>query len=140
MGEAGKETNNMATLIPDPISYTTLTFPDITGATIQGYFLCTFSGAAYVAGGIPANVVKLLDSLTVDFNGELRVEFYGEDPYNTTNGHGTYRFVYSPVTDTLQLVSYITGLEVAAGAAVPTGVTSDVVLMKFTVDRTSTRG
>jgi len=130
----------MATLTPDPISYTEITFPDITGKTIQGYFLATFSGAAYVAGGIPANIMKLLDVRTVDFNGELRVEFYGEDPYNATTGVGTYRFVYSPVTDTLQLVSYITGLEVAAGAAVPAGVTSDTVLVKVTVDRTSTKG
>jgi hypothetical protein len=130
----------MATLTPDPISYTEITFPDITGKTIQGYFLATFSGAAYVAGGIPANIMKLLDQRTVDFNGELRVEFYGEDPYNATTGVGTYRFVYSPVTDTLQLVSYITGLEVAAGAAVPAGVTSDTVLVKVTVDRTSTKG
>ena len=84
--------------------------------------------------------MKLLDVRTVDFNGELRVEFYGEDPYNATTGVGTYRFVYSPVTDTLQLVSYITGLEVAAGAAVPAGVTSDTVLVKVTVDRTSTKG
>lgn len=130
----------MATLTPDPISYTEITFPDITGKTIQGYFLATFSGAAYVAGGIPANIMKLLDVRTVDFNGELRVEFYGEDPYNATTGVGTYRFVYSPVTDTLQLVSYITGLEVAAGAAIPAGVTSDTVLVKVTVDRTSTKG
>ena len=130
----------MATLTPDPISYTEITFPDITGKTIQGYFLATFSGAAYVAGGIPANIMKLLDQRTVDFNGELRVEFYGEDPYNATTGVGTYRFVYSPVTDTLQLVSYITGLEVAAGAAIPAGVTSDTVLVKVTVDRTSTKG
>lgn len=130
----------MATLTPDPISYTEITFPDITGKTIIGYFLATFSGAAYVAGGIPANIMKLLDVRTVDFNGELRVEFYGEDPYNATTGVGTYRFVYSPVTDTLQLVSYITGLEVAAGAAIPAGVTSDTVLVKVTVDRTSTKG
>ena len=130
----------MATLTPDPISYTEITFPDITGKTISGYFLATFSGAAYVAGGIPANIMKLLDVRTVDFNGELRVEFYGEDPYNATTGVGTYRFVYSPVTDTLQLVSYITGLEVAAGAAIPAGVTSDTVLVKVTVDRTSTKG
>lgn len=130
----------MATLLKDPISYTQLCFPDITGATIMGWFLVTFSGAAYPLGGIPANVMKLMDSLTVDFNGELRVEFYTEDPYNATNGNGTYRFIYSPVTDTLQLVSYITGLEVAAGAAVPTGVTSDTVLMKFTVNRTTTQG
>lgn len=130
----------MATLIADPITYTEITFPDITGKTIRGWFLATFSGAAYTLGGIPANIMKLLDVRTVDFNGELRVEFYGEDPYNATTGVGTYRFIYSPVTDTLQLVSYITGLEVAAGAAVPTGVTSDTVLMKFTVDRTSTKG
>lgn len=127
-------------IIPDPITYTELTFPDITGKTIRGWFLATFSGAAYVAGGIPANIMKLLDVRTVDFNGELRVEFYGEDPYSAVTGIGTYRFVYSPVTDTLQLVSYITGLEVAAGAAVPAGVLNDTVLMTFTVDRTSTRG
>ena len=84
--------------------------------------------------------MKLLDVRTVDFNGELRVEFYGEDPYNATTGVGTYRFVYSPVTDTLQLVNYVTGLEATVGAAVPTGVTSDTVLMKVVVDRTSTRG
>ncbi len=124
----------------DPITYTELTFPDITGKTIRGWFLVTFNGVSYPLGGIPANVMKLLDVRTVDFNGELRVEFYGEDPYNATTGIGTYRFIYSPVTDTLQLVSYITGLEATVGAAVPTGVTSDTVLMTFTVDRTSTRG
>jgi hypothetical protein len=134
------EKRNEMSLIPDPITYTELTFPDITGKTIKGWFLATFSGAAYVAGGIPANIMKLLDVRTVDFNGELRVEFYGEDPYNATTGIGTYRFIYSPVTDTLQLVSYITGLEVAAGAAVPAGVMNDTVLMSVTVDRTSTRG
>lgn len=124
----------------DPITYTALCFPDITGATIRGWFLATFNGPSYVSGGIPANVIKLLDSLTVDVNAELRVEFYGEDPYNATTGVGTYRFIYSPVTDTLQLVSYITGLEVVAGAAVPAGVTSDTVLMTFTVNRTTTQG
>ena len=131
---------SITTLGLDPITYTELTFPDITSKTIQGYFLATFNGAAYPLGGIPANIMKLLDVRTVDFNGELRVEFYGEDPYNATTGVGTYRFIYSPVTDTLQLVSYITGLEVVAGAAVPAGVTSDTVLVKVTVDRTSTRG
>lgn len=131
---------SITTLAPDPITYTELTFPDITGKTIRGWFLATFNGASYPLGGIPANIMKLLDQRTVDFNGELRVEFYGEDPYNATTGVGTYRFIYSPVTDTLQLVSYVTGLEVAAGAVVPAGVTSDAVLMTFTVDRTSTRG
>jgi hypothetical protein len=124
----------------DPISYTELTFPDITGKTIQAYALATFSGGAYTAGGIAANIIKFLDQRTVDFNGELRVEFYGEDPYNATTGIGTYRFIYSPVTDTLQIVSYITGLEVGAGAAIPSGVMLDTILVKITVDRTTVRG
>ena len=127
-------------LIPDPISYTEICYPYITGKTTRGWFLATFSGAAYTLGGIPANIMKLLDVRTVDFNGELSVRFYGEEPYNATTGVGTYRLVYSPVTDTLQLVSYLTGLEVAAGAAVPAGVTLDTVLVEVQVDRTSTRG
>ncbi|MGA2885890.1 MAG: hypothetical protein ABSE80_12145 [Halobacteriota archaeon] len=127
-------------LIPDPISYTELTFPDHRGKSTAGWFLATFSGASYTLGGIPANIMKLLDVRTMDFNGELKVTFYGEDPYNATTGVGTYRFIYSPVTDTLQLVSYITGLEVAAGAAIPTGVTSDTVLVEVEVDRTTVRG
>jgi hypothetical protein len=136
----GKENTNMATLVQDPITYTELCFPDITGKTIQAWALATFTGAAYVTGGIPANVMKFLDVRTVDFNGELKCEFYGEDPYNATTGVGTYRFIYSPVTDTLQIVSYLTGLELAAGAAVPTGVTSDTVIMHVTVNRTTTQG
>jgi hypothetical protein len=84
--------------------------------------------------------MKLLDVRTVDFNGELKVTFYGENPYNASTGVGTYRFIYSPVTDTLQIVSYITGLEVAAGAAVPTGVSTDTILVEVEVDRTSARG
>jgi hypothetical protein len=76
----------------------------------------------------------------VDFNGELKVTFYGEDPYNATTGVGTYRFIYSPVTDTLQIVSYLTGLELAAGAAMPAGVLTDTILVEVEVDRTSTRG
>ncbi len=131
---------SITTLGPDPITYTELTFPDITGKTIRGWFLATFNGPSYVLGGIPANIMKLLDVRTVDFNGELRVEFYGEDPYNATTGVGTWRFIYSPVTDTLQLVSFVTGLEAVAGAAVPAGVTSDTVLVCVTVDRTGTRG
>ena len=127
-------------LVPDPITYTELCFPDCRQKSIAGWFLATFSGASYPLGGIPANIMKLLDVRTVDFNGELKVTFYGENPYNATTGVGTYRFIYSPVTDTLQLVSYITGLEVAAGAALPTGVSTDTILVEVEVDRTSTRG
>ena len=131
---------SITTLGLDPITYTELTFPDCTQKTIRGWFLCTFNGSSYPSGGIPANIMKLMDVRTCDFNGELRVEFYGEDPFNATTGVGNWRFQYSPVTDTLQLISYSTGLEATVGAAVPAGVTSDTVLMKFTVDRTSTRG
>jgi hypothetical protein len=125
---------------PDPITYTELTFPDITGKTIGAYALLTFSGAAYTLGGIPANLMKFADVRTVDFNGFLKADFYGEDPYNAATGIGTYRYIYSPVTDTLQIVSYITGLELAAGSTLPAGVTSDTVLVHAVWDRTSTRG
>ncbi len=127
-------------LTPDPITYTELTFPDITGKTIGIYALCTFSGAAYVTGGIAANLMKLADVRTVDFNGFLKADFYGEDPYNAVSGIGTYRLIYSPVTDTLQIVSYITGLELASGAAIPTGIMTDTILVHAVWDRTTVRG
>lgn len=127
-------------LIPDPITYTELTFPDCTQKTIGAYALCTFSGAAYVSGGIAANLMKFADVRTVDFNGFLRAEFYGEEPFSTVTGNGQYSFYYSPVTDTLQIISRTTGLELAGGSAIPSGVLTDTILVHAVWDRTTVRG
>src|SRR6185295_6552041 len=129
----------MASITPDPITYTELCFPDITGKTIRAHVLVTFTGGAYVSGGIPANLLKFADVRTVDFNGFLRAEFYGENPYNQVSGVGAYTFYYSPVTDTLQIFRTTTGVELTAGAALPAGILSDTVLAEITWDRTTTR-
>lgn len=84
--------------------------------------------------------MKFLDVRTCDFNGELKCEFYGEDPFNSSTGVGGWIFYYSPVTDTLQLINRITGLELAGGSAIPAGVTSDTVIMHCVVNRTTTQG
>lgn len=130
----------MASITPDPITYTELTFPDISGKTQRAWALVTFTGGAYVAGGIPANLLKFADVRTVDPNGFLRAEFYGENPYNFVTGVGAYTFYYSPVTDTLQIFRSNTGIELTAGAAIPAGVLSDTILVEVTWDRTTTRG
>ena len=134
------EKRNKMSLVPDPITYTELTFPDITGKTLGAFALCTFSGAAYTLGGIAANLMKFADVRTVDFNGFLRAEYYGEEPFSAITGNGEYIFYYSPVTDTLQIISRVTGLELAAGAAIPAGVMTDTILVHAVWDRTTVRG
>jgi hypothetical protein len=77
-----------------------------------------------------------LDARTVDFNGFLRCQVFGEDVITATVGNVTYH--YSPVNDGLQIV--IGGVELANGAAIPSQVLLDTVLFEVSVDRTGMRG
>jgi hypothetical protein len=116
-------------------------FPDITGKTIRAWGLVTITPGGYTVGGIPMGLFNFLDVRTVDVNGFLRCEVYGEEPYGTsltTSVLPGYTYHYSPVNDSLQI--FYAGIELVASQTVPAGVLSDVLLFEATVDRTSTRG
>ena len=76
------------------------------------------------------------DARTIDFNGFLRCEVFGEDVVTATVGGYTYH--YSPVGDVLQIT--LNGVELLPGAAIPAAVLNDTVLFMATWDRTTVRG
>jgi len=76
------------------------------------------------------------DARTIDFNGFLRCEVFGEDV--VTSSVGGYAYHYSPVGDVLQIT--LNGVELLPGAAIPAAVLNDTVLFMATWDRTTVRG
>src|ERR1035437_5916782 len=106
------------------ITLSELTFPDITGKTIQAWGQVNFSAGAYTAGGLVMGLLQYADARTVDFNGFLRCSAWGEDVVTATVGG--YEYHYSPVGDLLQIT--LNGVELASGAAIPAAVLNDIVL------------
>jgi hypothetical protein len=110
-------------------------FPDITGKTIRSWGLVTFISGGYTTGGLNMGLYNFLDVRTVDFNGFLKCDVWGEEP----TGAALYEYHYSPVGDVLQIFN-ANGTELSSGVAIPTAVLVDIVLFEATVDRTSVRG
>jgi hypothetical protein len=125
----------MSSLI-STITLSELTFPDITGKTIQAWGQVNFSAGTYVTGGLVMGLLQFADARTVDFNGFLRCEVYGEDV--VTASVGGYTFHYSPVGDVLQIL--LNGVELANGAAIPPQVLNDTNLFFATWNRTTVLG
>jgi hypothetical protein len=118
------------------ITLSELCFPDCTQKVIRGWGQVTFTPGSYTTGGLTMGLLAWLDARTVDFNGFLRCQVFGEDVITATVGNVTYH--YSPVNDGLQIV--IGGVELANGAAIPSQVLLDTVLFEVSVDRTGMRG
>jgi hypothetical protein len=118
------------------VSLSELTFPDITGKTIRAWGQVNFTPGSYVSGGLLMGLMAYADARTVDFNGFLRCEVFGEDVITATVGGYTYH--YSPVGDVLQIV--LNGVELATGAAIPAAVLNDTVLFMATWNRTTVLG
>ena len=76
------------------------------------------------------------DARTVDFNGFLRCEVFGEDV--VTGSVGGYTFHYSPVGDVLQIL--LNGVELGNGVAIPNQVLNDTNLFLATWNRTTVLG
>ena len=81
-------------------------------------------------------LLAYLDARTVDFNGFLRCEIFGEDV--TTATVGGYQFHYSPVGDVVQIT--LNGIELTTGTAIPTQVLNDTILFMASVNRTTVLG
>ena len=118
------------------ITLSELTFPDITGKTIQAWGQVNFTPGTYTAGGLVFGLLQYADVRTVDFNGFLRCSVFGEDVITATVGG--YEYHYSPVGDVLQIT--FNGVELASGAAVPAAILNDTVLFLAVWDRTTVRG
>lgn len=122
--------------VTSAITLTELCFPDITGKTIRGWGLVTFSAGAYTTGGLSMGLLTFADSRTVDFNGFLRCQVWGEDVI--TNAIGGYSYHYSPTGDVLQIL--LNGTELTNGASIPAAVLNDTVLFEATWNRTNVLG
>jgi len=126
----------MSDIIPG-VSLGILCFPDITGATLSIWGTVSFGyGLNYTTGGIPFGLVKLADSLTVNFNGFLQGTVYDEAPAAPSH---PYTFRYVPSTDSLQI--FDAGVEVANGATIPPALFNDSsVLFQAVFNRTEMLG
>jgi len=124
-------------LITSVVSLSEICFPDITGKTIRAWGQVTFTPGTYTTGGLVMGLLAYLDQRTVDFNGFLRCEIFGEDVVTATVGGG-YVYHYSPVGDVIQIT--LNGVELAAGAAIPAAVLADTLLFLVTVNRTTVLG
>lgn len=123
-------------LITSVVSLSELTFPDCTQKTIRAWGQVTFTPGTYTQGGLLMGLLAYADARTVDFNGFLRCEVFGEDVITATVGG--YQFHYSPVGDVLQIT--LNGVELATGVAIPAAILNDTVLFMATWDRTTVRG
>lgn len=112
-------------------------FPDITGKTIRAWGTVAFSAGSYTTGGLVMGLLNFADARTVDFNGFLRCEVWGEDP--VTASVGGYKYHYSPTGDVLQIFNS-SGVELANNASIPAAVLNDIVLFEATWNRTTTLG
>jgi hypothetical protein len=122
--------SNKATIILSEICH-----PDCTQKTLRSWGLVTFLTGAYTTGGIAMGLMQYLDVRTVDFNGFLKCDVWGEEPV----GSALYEYHYSPVGDVLQIFN-ANGTELPSGVAIPTLILNDIVLFECTVDRTTVRG
>jgi len=122
---------------PSTAILTELCFPDITGKVIRAWGLVTIAPGGYTVGGIPMGLFNFLDVRTVDVNGILQVEVWGEEPINNIIGT-SYTYNYSPVNDALQIFNNNT--ELVVNQTVPLAVLADVLLFEALVNRTSTLG
>ena len=125
------------------------TFPDCTQKTIKIWGQVIITAGTYLTGGLPLGLMAFADARTVDFNGFLRCEVWDEEPLTSTNN---YTYWYSPVTDTLQIINNLTGLELANNTVIPITDPSvnvdsapfetqaDLLLFEATFDRTTVRG
>src|ERR1035437_5531564 len=122
--------SNKATIILSEICH-----PDCTQKTLRSWGLVAFLTGAYTTGGIAMGLMQYLDVRTVDFNGFLKCDVWGEEPV----GSALYEYHYSPVGDVLQIFN-ANGTELPSGVAIPTLILNDIVLFECTVDRTTVRG
>jgi hypothetical protein len=126
--------------MPSVASLTELCFPDCTQKTLRAWGLVALTPGGYTVGGIHLGMFNFLDVRTVDVNGILHVEVYGEEPYglyNTSVLPG-FTYKYSPVNDALQI--FYAGAELLANQTLPSGILLDTLLFETTVDRTTVRG
>lgn len=123
--------------VPSSIILSELCFPDVTGKTIRAWGLVTVIPGGYTVGGIPFGLMTFADVRTVDFNGFLRCEVYGEEVINNIIGT-SYSYKYTPVNDSLQIFN--NGVELGSSQTVPLAVLADVLLFEATWDRTTVRG
>lgn len=126
------------------------TFPDVTSKTISIWGQVAISTGNYLTGGIPFGLIAFADARTVDFNGFLQCTVWDEEPLTSTTGQWQYH--YSPTTDTLQIFSTVTGLEMANNTPLPITDPSvnvdsapfetqaDLLMFSAVFDRTSVRG
>lgn len=115
---------------------TEVCFPDITGKVIRAWGLVTISPGGYTTGGISFGLFPFLDVRTVDVNGFLKCDVFGEEPLTATRAGITYH--YSPTNDTLQIL--FDGVELASGQSIPADVLTDQLLFEAWVNRTSVLG
>jgi hypothetical protein len=118
------------------VTLTELCFPDITGKTTGAWGIVSFAAGTYITGGLSMGLLAFADVRTVDVNGFLRCDVYGEDVI--TASVGGYSYHYSPVGDVLQIL--LNGVELANGAAIPAAALNDTVMFHAIWDRTTTRG
>lgn len=116
------------------VTLSEITFPDITGKTIRAFGQVSFAPGTYLPGGISMGLVAFADARTVDFNGFLRCQVYGDNPTSGT----IYTYRYSPVGDLLQI--YGNSTELTAGTSIPASILADTVIFEATWDRTTTKG
>jgi hypothetical protein len=114
---------------------TELCFPDCTGKSIRAWGIVSLTNSGYTLGGIPLGMYNFLDVRTVDVNGILQVEVYGEEPVPPGTN---YSYHYSPVNDALQI--FFNNVELANGQALAPAILNDFLLFEAQIDRTSTRG
>ncbi len=118
------------------ITLTELCHPDCTQKVLRSWGSVTFSAGTYTSGGLVMGLLTYLDQRTVDFNGFLKCEVWGEEPVSSTVGN---LYHYSPVGDLLQIFTYA-GVELANGAAIPASVLNDVILFEAQINRTTVLG
>lgn len=118
------------------ITLTELTFPDFSSKVQRAYGQVNFTSGTYTTGGLPMGLLAFADARTVDYNGFLRCEVWGEDVI--TASVGGYQFHYSPVGDVLQIL--LNGTELSNGVAIPVNVLNDIVMFEAAWDRTTARG
>ncbi len=134
-GGAGAGGTSAAGSVTASIILSEICHPDITGKTLRSWGLVTFIAGQYTTGGIAMGLMQYLDVRTVDFNGFLKCDVWGEEPVAAT----LYEYHYSPVGDVLQMFN-ANGTELTNGSQLPTLILNDIVLFECTVDRTTVRG
>lgn len=128
----------MASNLP-AITYAALIpgYTSIDQKTISIWAQAAIGAGVYAVGGIPAGLVALARSLTVDDSTFLQSTFVSELTIAATGN--SYKYVYVPSTDKLQIfqVTNSSGAysELTASAIIPAGVLTDVIVVEAIYNR-----